>query len=274
MGCGASSEGPAGLKPGGAVAYGDGQETFLERAASMEKEKDAYPLTLLSSVASVAGRQFASPQHVLDGLIAGNKRFMEGHCSYPHRDFKRLAELANEQHPTAAILGCADSRVPPEIAFDQGFGDMFVCRVAGNIATPEEVASLEFAVLELQVKVVLVMGHTSCGAVKAALSGKAFPGFIDTLVDSLDVAVAMADHETGRRLEGGAAGIEAVNEVVKENVKYQVQRCMRSSIIATAVHHSKLLLVGCVYHIDTGKVQILADTLHAGLVLVLGHEGG
>ena len=196
----------------------------------------------------------------------------------------------------------------------------------------------------VQVKVIMVMGHTGCGAVKAALSGRAFPGFIDTLVDSLDVAVAMADHDLGRRLEGGGGGPEVVDEVVKDNVKYQVrllggeggsrflpnagkkchacrsklatdwrggaagsrlhctarvayvalkscvriktcmhaptsppsppthpptqvQRCMRSALIATAVHQSKLLLVGAVYHIDTGKVEVLGDTLHAGLVL-------
>jgi carbonic anhydrase len=80
-------------------------------------------------------------------------------------------QISDKQKPMAAILGCADSRVPAEIVFDQGFGDVFVCRVAGNIATAEELASLEYAVLDLGVKVVMILGHTKCGAVKAALSG-------------------------------------------------------------------------------------------------------
>lgn len=101
----------------------------------------------------------------------GNLRFITGNSNHPHQDFQRLRSIAPKQKPIAAILGCADSRVPAEIVFDQGFGDVFVCRVAGNIATAEELASLEYAVLDLSVRVVLVLGHTMCGAVKAALSG-------------------------------------------------------------------------------------------------------
>ncbi|PNG99886.1 Carbonic anhydrase [Tetrabaena socialis] len=197
---------------------------------------------------------------VLLNLLAGNERVLEGVSTHPHQDLRRVQQVSEQQRPLAAILGCADSRAPAEIIFDQGFGDVFVCRVAGNIATPEELASLEYAVLELGVRVVMVLGHTNCGAVKAALSGKAFPGFIDTLVEHLDVAIARA--ETGQlRLEAHEAvknGDEAMlDRVVTENVRYQVQRCKRSVLIREALQERRLLLVGAVYHLDTGRVKVI-----------------
>ena len=110
-------------------------------------------------------------------MLHGNLRFVNGQTVHPHQDFKRIAEIESRQHPMAAVLSCADSRAPPEIIFDMGFGDIFTCRVAGNLATPEELASLEYSVLECGVKAIFVMGHTSCGAVKAALSGKVRASF-------------------------------------------------------------------------------------------------
>jgi carbonic anhydrase len=125
--------------------------------------------------------------------------------------------------------------LPYASQLDQGFGDVFVCRVAGNIATPEEVASLEYAVLDLGVKVILIMGHTSCGAVKAAMSGGAFPGFIDNLLDQLDVAIVRAQSREDKRQAHlkekhmqycpDALCTDMLNAVVRENVLYQAERC-------------------------------------------------
>ncbi|GLC37668.1 hypothetical protein PLESTB_000800200 [Pleodorina starrii] len=201
----------------------------------------------------------ATSEQVLAALLEGNGRFLRGASARPHQDFKRIQQISEKQMPHSAILGCADSRVPAEIIFDQGFGDVFVCRVAGNIATPEEIASLEYAVLDLGVKVVMVLGHSKCGAVKAALSGKAFPGFIDTLVDNIDVAIARIDGTGGVKARQAVreGNMEVLENVVRENVKYQIHRCQRSTIIQEGIQKRTLLLVGAVYSLDTGKVNVI-----------------
>ncbi|KAG2491779.1 hypothetical protein HYH03_009939 [Edaphochlamys debaryana] len=200
----------------------------------------------------------ASPEQVLHNLLEGNQRFLAGESAHPHQDFERVQKISAKQKPLVAILGCADSRVPAEIVFDQGFGDVFVCRIAGNIATAEEVASLEYAVLDVGVKVVMILGHTKCGAVKAAVSGKAFPGFIDSLVDQLDVAIARVDSMTANQHAALKQGDPAMlDRISKENVKYQVQRCQRSVVVKQGLEKGSLLLVGAMYNLDTGKVQII-----------------
>jgi carbonic anhydrase len=212
-------------------------------------------------------------------MLHGNRRFVNGQTVHPHQEIKRLAVIEGSQHPMAAILSCADSRAPPEIIFDLGFGDLFTCRVAGNLATPEELASLEYAVIECGVKVIMVMGHTNCGAVKAALSGKAFPGFIDSLVDNLDVAVTRAwtraqNHQAGesggsfqamnRALKHGkryeyTPSAELVDLVIKENILYQMERIGRSPTIASAIDSGSLLLIPCLYKLRTGVVEIITE---------------
>ncbi|GAX73192.1 hypothetical protein CEUSTIGMA_g645.t1 [Chlamydomonas eustigma] len=215
-------------------------------------------------------REKATPAGALEELMNGNTRFILGKSDHPHQDFQRLQAIAPKQKPMAAILSCADSRVPPEIVFDVGFGDIFVCRIAGNLATAEEIASLEYAVLELGVKVIMVMGHTSCGAVKAALTGKAFPGFIDTLVDHLDVAVMRAKTRNAKSYDeaiafdkacdcGNALDPNMIEQVIRENALYQITRCKRSTIILEAMTKGNLILVPAVYDIRTGEVLVIED---------------
>ena len=127
-----------------------------------------------------------TPDQALEKLVAGNDRFVNQKRTKRNQDQNRLTEVAQGQEPFAAILGCADSRVPAEIIFDQGLGDLFVCRVAGNIAPPEEIGSLEFGTLVLGAKVLMVMGHERCGAVKAAIKGGELPGQIGSLVKCID----------------------------------------------------------------------------------------
>ncbi len=110
------------------------------------------------------------PDEVLDGLRAGHQRFLDGHSLHPHSDRRRMLELEEAQHPMAAVLGCADSRVPVELLFDTGFGDLFVVRNAGTMSFTAAIASLEFAVGHLGVPVIVVLGHDRCGAVQAALN--------------------------------------------------------------------------------------------------------
>ena len=124
---------------------------------------------------------YADPAAALAALYEGNSRFVKGEVMAPNRNMARLKEVAAGQKPFAAFLGCADSRVPVEIVFDQGFGDVFVTRIAGNVADPAIIGSLEFGTEVLGAQVLYVLGHTKCGAVSATMTGNDVPGQISTL---------------------------------------------------------------------------------------------
>jgi carbonic anhydrase len=188
-----------------------------------------------------------TPDAALQMLIDGNQRFVEKRRQNPNQDFARITEVAQTQKPFAAILGCADSRFPSEIIFDRGFGDLFVCRVAGNVVTPEEKGSLEFGTLELGVKVVMVVGHERCGAVKAAIQGGEFPGQIGSLVKSIKPAVESSKNQAGDKVENA----------VKANVRLQASRLKESPVISQLIQQGKLKVVGGYYDLDTGAVQIV-----------------
>jgi len=178
-------------------------------------------------------------------LMDGNKRFVEKKRQNPNQDFARITEVAKGQQPFACILSCADSRVPPEIIFDQGFGDLFVCRVAGNIVTPEETGSEEYGTLVLGAKVLMVLGHERCGAVKAAIDGGKLPGQIGSLVEAILPAVKKSEGQPGDRLENA----------VKANVLMQVDKLKASPVIADLVKEKKLMVVGAYYDLDTATVS-------------------
>ena len=183
-----------------------------------------------------------SPREALGFLQAGNARFVAGNSAAPNRDMGRLREVAPRQTPFAAFLGCADSRVPIEIVFDQGFGDLFVTRIAGNVAATENIASLEFATQVLGAKVLYVLGHTSCGAVAAAASGAPVPGQISALFQHLRPAVR------------AAKGDPAL--AVGENVKLQAQTLVEAStVISSLVTAGKLLVAGGIFDLQSGRVD-------------------
>ncbi|QJW96358.1 carbonic anhydrase [Frigoriglobus tundricola] len=182
------------------------------------------------------------PMDALDLLYAGNKRFAAGKPEAPHRDLDRLKEVAPAQKPFAAFLGCADSRVPIEIVFDQGFGDLFVTRIAGNVSTPEITGSLEFGTVVLGAKVLFVLGHTNCGAVTAAVKADEVPGQISSLFYHIRPAVR------------GAKGDVAA--AVRENVRNQMDVLREASpVIARLVKRGQLVVGGGVYDLATGKVE-------------------
>lgn len=184
-------------------------------------------------------------------LVDGNNRFVSRRTiNSTNRDIRRIKAVAENQYPFASILSCADSRVPSEIVFDQGFGDLFVCRVAGNIATPEEIGSLEFGTAVLGSKVLMVMGHKRCGAVSAALKGGEFPGQIGSLVEAIKPSLATASTKTSLQLE----------EAVKSNVLYQVQNLKKSPVISQLIEQNKLKVVGGYYDLDNGKVTIVSES--------------
>jgi carbonic anhydrase len=209
-------------------------------------------------IAARAGAELAAPEPViaenppnpdraLQLLIKGNERFVENKRKFPDQDWKRITQVAPSQAPFAAILGCADSRVPAEIVFDQGFGNIFVCRVAGNVATPEEIGSLEFGTLVLGAKVILVLGHERCGAVKAAIEGGVLPGDIGSLTEAIKPAVESSKNQAGDKVENA----------VKANVRLQANRLKASTLLSERLEAGKLKIVGGYYDLDTGKVTLV-----------------
>jgi len=185
-----------------------------------------------------------SPDAALKKLLEGNQRASTGKLTSLERDLAILREhTVNKQEPFAAVLSCADSRVPVEMIFDQTIGDIFVTRVAGNIVTPEIIASLEYGVAVLGVEALLVLGHTNCGAVKAAMKAEAVPGQISTLYPHLRQAVQQA---------GGS-----LDKAIEANAKIQAELLRTSStVIREAVRAGKLKVESGVYDLASGKVNL------------------
>ena len=185
-----------------------------------------------------------SPDAALKKLLDGNQRAAAGKLTSLERDLAILREhTVNKQEPFAAVLSCADSRVPVEMIFDQTIGDIFVTRVAGNVVTPEIIASLEFGVAVLGVETLLVLGHSSCGAVKAAMKAEEVPGQISTLYPHLRQAVQQA---------GGS-----LDKAIEANAKIQAELLRTSStVIRAAVQAGKLKVESGVYDLASGKVTL------------------
>jgi carbonic anhydrase len=193
-----------------------------------------------------------SPDAALKRLMQGNARYVEGVTR--RHDFKHEREaLVGGQNPFAAILSCADSRIAPEYAFDSGRGDLFVCRVAGNFASDETIASMEYAVAVLNTPLILVLGHESCGAVDATLKAlkddKQPPGHIPSLVEALAPAAKAAMQRGG----------DTLNLAIRQNVTDNVAKLKSAApILNAAAEQGKLKVVGGVYRLATGKVDLLA----------------
>lgn len=184
-----------------------------------------------------------TPDEVLKQLLEGNQRFIENKRKNPNQTLTRVQEVAQGQAPFAAILSCADSRVPAEIIFDRGLGDLFVVRNAGNIATAAEIGSLEFGTLVLGAKVLMVIGHQSCGAVKATMAGNAVPGQISSILDAIKPAI-----KPNQTLE----------EATIANVKLGISRLQASPVISQLIKDGKLKIAGGYYNLETGQVQVVA----------------
>jgi carbonic anhydrase len=202
---------------------------------------------LVSSPKVLAEKKDISPEQALQELMEGNNRFVKRKRKNSDH-YARLVEVAKSQKPFASILGCADSRVPSEIIFDQGFGDLFVCRVAGNIAIPEEIGSLEFGSLVLGSKVIMVLGHERCGAVDATIKGAQVPGQIATLLAAIKPGIESVKNQPGDKLENAC----------KANVLTQIEKLKTSPILSQLVAEKKLIIVGGYYDLDTGRVTLIS----------------
>jgi carbonic anhydrase len=198
-----------------------------------------------------------TPTEAWELLRTGNERFVAGTSNHPNQDAARRASLASSQHPTAVIFGCSDSRLAAEIIFDVGLGDVFVVRTAGQVIDDAVLGSLEYSVDVLEIPLIVVLGHDSCGAVTAAVdsyvSGEMPPGFIRSLVERIIPSVLSA-----RR-----AGVKDVNGTVAENVRQISDRLMESSLsVSKAVTEGRTAIVGLTYSLSNGTaspVKIIGD---------------
>jgi carbonic anhydrase len=191
-----------------------------------------------------------TPDSALAELKAGNEHHVRHQYQHPHETAARQRELAAGQHPHAELLSCSDSRVPPEIIFDQGLGDLFVVRVAGNVATDTELGSLEYGAEHLHIPLLVVLGHESCGAVTAAVQGGEAEGHIAALISLIKPAV-----EKSRGIAG-----DPIANAVTTNVKLVVEQLRSSTpVLSKLVADGKLKIVGGVYSLETGKVTWLRD---------------
>jgi carbonic anhydrase len=192
-----------------------------------------------------------APIEAIAKLKEGNGRYTSGNLQHPGQTTERRAELAKDQHPFATIVSCSDSRVPPEIVFDQGLGDLFICRVAGNVINDENLGSIEYAVDHLGTRLILVLGHQRCGAVQAAketiaAKGKA-PGHIESLVTAIKPAVE-------------ATAKDDLDATIKANVKHVVQALRLSTpILKAKVDSGQVQVIGGYYSLDTGAVTFLDE---------------
>ena len=196
---------------------------------------------------------FADPRIGIKKLIGGNKRFVEGKSIKPRQDGETIKSLENGQSPFATIIGCSDSRVPNEMVFDQGLGDLFIIRTAGQVSAAASYGSMEFSVLKLKTKLLVVLGHTECGAVAAAVERpEDVPGHIVTLINEIKPAVAKCSHLPGN----------PVNNAVRQNVIDQVESLRDlDPILHKKYVAGEILIVGAVYDVHTGKVEFLQETL-------------
>ena len=186
-------------------------------------------------------------------LLAGNERFISGELNHPHTAADWRKRLVGGQNPFVTIIGCADSRVPPELLFDQGFGDLFVIRVAGNVIDTDVAGSVEYGVDHLATKLVVVMGHEGCGAVTAALQKMADiekePNEIQALVGKIKPAV--------REFDEGVSLEERLKTSVEDNVRNSVKLLKAIPDLAKAEEESRTKVVGAVYEIKTGRVRVI-----------------
>jgi carbonic anhydrase len=194
-----------------------------------------------------------SADDVLARLRAGNERFVNGRARFPTVQKEILAQLAKGQRPYATILGCSDSRVPPELVFDAGFGELFIIRVAGNVVSPEVMGTLQYAAVHLGTPLFVVLGHEGCGAVQAALAAK-FQGardrgrierLLENITPGLDTIRADATVE------------EQMHAAVEANVRWSMHQLLATPEAQTRAAEGVIKLVGAVYELTTGRVRFL-----------------
>lgn len=211
-----------------------------------------FPLIVLLATACVCSasdsKPSLSPDDALKRLVEGNQRFVSGAPTHTNQSAARRAELGAGQAPFAIVLTCADSRVTPEIVFDQGLGDIFVLRNAGNVVDDHTIGSIEYAVEHLGAKLIVVMGHEKCGAVAATVAGGHAPGHIHSIVDAIQPALERVKDLTGDKVEN----------VVRASAQRTAEILSRvEPIVGESVKAGKTKVVAARYELNSGRVEIL-----------------
>lgn len=195
---------------------------------------------------------YANPYVALRKLMGGNRRFVENKSIKPRQDRAALTNNEKGQKPFAVIVGCSDSRVPNEIIFDQGVGDLFIIRTAGQVMAQASYGSIEYASVVLGSKLIVVLGHESCGAVDAAIKRPEVPGHIISLVNGIKSAA-----ETAKKMPGNQ-----LDNAIRQNVIDQVRELRDlEPVLAKKYKSGEILIVGAVYNLHSGKVEFLPETL-------------
>jgi len=206
-------------------------------------------IAITHAVIAAVSAPTMSADEALKLLLDGNQRFVAGKLEHPNQTPERRAEVAKGQHPFASVLACSDSRTPPEILFDRGLGDIFTVRVAGNVADKVVIESLDYSVKHLGVRVVMVLGHRRCGAVIAAVAGHEDEGDVGPMLSELRPAVEASK---------GMAG-DPVENAVRENVKLVMKNLATSEELSAMVKSGELKVVGGIYDLDTGTIEMLKN---------------
>ena len=211
-------------------------------------------LLVLVSCTQKSSPHTRANQTPIDRLVEGNKRYYNSHQVHPNQTIERIKEISNAQHPFAVVVSCSDSRVSPEIIFDQGLGDLFVIRTAGNVMGDYELASIEYAVLKLNCQVVIIMGHEKCGAIQYFVEqpSASLPGHLSALINFIR-------EEPNTNLILNETQDKSYHMVI-QNIIYGVNLVKKESpVIMDKFEKRELEIYGAVYHLDTGKIQIIED---------------
>lgn len=196
-------------------------------------------------------------ENLLEVLLQGNERFSEDHPIHPDQTLDRLRDLSVGQHPVAAIVSCSDSRVPPELIFDQGLGDLFVIRNAGNIVADYEIGSVEYAIEHLEVPLVIILGHTKCGAIGAFVEHEhehshRYSAYIQKIIDFIDA------EEEEQVLQRGT--VDFYEKAIEANVLHGIHELKNKvPLVSELIAAKKLRVVGAIYDVETGRVRVLED---------------
>lgn len=195
----------------------------------------------------------SDPAAALKRLMNGNERFVRDEPRTEHVGRQWRARLTKQQHPYATILGCSDSRVPPELVFDEGFGDLFIMRVAGNVIADDVMGSLSYAAEHLHTQIFMVMGHESCGAITAAvdamLGQSKQPEHIESLLKMIAPSLKQIDRSLPRE--------RLISAAVEANVRWSMRQVAHCPEAGRAIDENRAILVGAVYDLETGRVRIL-----------------
>lgn len=219
-------------------------ETNQNEALPKNDNTSATPVSDTSSNTTSSTR--IAPDAALQRLMEGNKRFMHDKTICPERNQERRLATLEKQKPFAIVVGCSDSRIPPEFAFDQGIGDMFVVRIAGNVVSKLEIDSVEYSVLHNDSSIIMVLGHQNCGAVTAVMQNDTKD--IESIAELIKPALYNANHQK-----------MTLEQAIVTNVKNSVERIKRSRVISKLIKEGKISVVGAYYSLETGEAKLVTN---------------